>query len=99
QVRRFWQEATLICVTHDVWTTRTFPRVLVVEDGRIVEDGSPEELSLTASSRYRNLLDVEESLHHGLWDATRWRRIRLEGGRVHETSRPSLTPRSVAGHE
>lgn len=99
EVRRFWQDATLICVTHDVGETRAFPRVLVVENGRIVEDGRPEELALAAGSRYRNLLDVEESLRQGVWSAALWRRVRLDGGRLQESSRMFLTPRSNAGHE
>src|SRR5919198_65985 len=62
QARRFWQEATLICVTHDVGETRSFGRVVVVEGGHIVEDRRPEELAAAPSSRYRALLDREESL-------------------------------------
>jgi ATP-binding cassette subfamily B protein len=99
EVRRFWQEASLICVTHDVWETRAFQRVLVVEGGHIVEDGRPEDLAAATNSRYRNLLDVEESLRHGVWNAALWRRIRLDGGRIHESSRVFLTARSAAGHE
>ena len=33
---------TLLCVTHDVGETLGFERVLVLEDGRIEEDGRPE---------------------------------------------------------
>jgi ATP-binding cassette subfamily B protein len=99
EIRRFWNDATLICVTHDVWETRAFPRVLVVEGGHVVEDGRPEDLAADASSRYRNLLDVEESLRHGVWNAALWRRVRLEGGRINESSRVYLTTRSAANHE
>jgi ABC-type bacteriocin/lantibiotic exporter with double-glycine peptidase domain len=88
QARRFWREATLICVTHDVWETRSFDRVVVVENGSIVEDGRPEELAIDPNSRYRNLLDIEESLRKRLWDAPLWRRMWLEGGRMHEVSSP-----------
>jgi ATP-binding cassette subfamily B protein len=99
ELRRFWQDATLICVTHDVGETRAFQRVLVIEDGQVVEDGCPEDLAAASGSRYRNLLDVEESLRHGLWNAALWRRIRLDSGRVQESNRVFLTPRSAAGHE
>jgi ATP-binding cassette subfamily B protein len=99
EIRRFWQDSTMICVTHDVGETRVFPRVLVVENGRIVEDGRPDELAAAVGSRYRNLLDVEESLRQGIWNATLWRRVRLDGGRLHESSRVFLTARSNAGHE
>ena len=33
RARRLWQDATLICITHDVAETRAFPRVLVIEEG------------------------------------------------------------------
>jgi ABC-type bacteriocin/lantibiotic exporter with double-glycine peptidase domain len=99
EVRRCWRDATLLCVTHDVRETRAFHRVLVVDDGRIVEDGRPEDLIATVGSRYRALLDVEESLRHGLWNATLWRRIRLDAGRAHEANRSVATTKSVAGNE
>ena len=38
--RAHWRTATLLCITHDVGETRDFERVLVVEGGRVVEDGS-----------------------------------------------------------
>jgi ATP-binding cassette subfamily B protein len=97
EVRRIWQDATLLCVTHDVTETRAFERVLVVEDGGVVEDGPPEDLAATANSRYRHLLNIEESLRHGLWNAPLWRRIRLENGRTQEASRMFF--KSAAGHE
>jgi ATP-binding cassette subfamily B protein len=58
-------------VTHDISETAQFDRVLVVVDGRIVEDGVPAELARGAS-RYRSLLDAELSTRewwrrHGLW--------------------------------
>jgi ABC-type bacteriocin/lantibiotic exporter with double-glycine peptidase domain len=61
QVRRWWQDATLLCVTHDVAETRSFDRVLVIEHGRIVEDGPPAQLA-AVDSRYRELLDAETKL-------------------------------------
>ena len=84
-------------MTHDVAETRSFERVLVVEDGGIVEDAHPEDLAATANSRYRNLLDIEESLRHGLWNAPLWRRIRLESGRVQDANRVLF--KSAVGHE
>lgn len=99
EVRRFWNDATLICVTHDVGETKAFPRVLVVDGGHVIEDGRPDDLAADANSRYRKLLDVEESLRHGVWNAALWRRVRLEGGRLQESSRVFLTTRSAANHE
>ena len=39
QARRHWDGITLMCITHDVGETLAFPRVLVIEDGQILEDG------------------------------------------------------------
>ncbi len=53
RARRLWRGATLLCVTHDVGETLGFERVLVVEDGRIVEDGPPERLAARAGLALR----------------------------------------------
>jgi ATP-binding cassette subfamily B protein len=83
RARAAWRHATLLCVTHDVAETRAFDRVLVVEGGRIVEDGDPAQLADKAGSRYRSLLDAEEAVQAELWASAGWRRWRLEGGRLH----------------
>jgi ATP-binding cassette subfamily B protein len=82
RARRLWQNSTLLCITHDVGETRAFERVLVLEAGRVVEDGSPARLAETAGSRYRALLDAEEAVRTGLWSSRLWRRLRLEAGQV-----------------
>src|SRR5439155_4044962 len=43
--RACWRDATLLCVTHDLAETQTFARVLVIDGGRIVEDGAPVQLA------------------------------------------------------
>ena len=72
-------------MTHDVGETLAFGRVLVVEQGRIVEDGRPRDLAL-ANSRYRQLLAAERDLRRRAWADTNWRRLRLDGGRLVETA-------------
>lgn len=84
RARQWWRGATLLCVTHDLEETRRFPRVLVVHDGQVVEDGAPEVLAADPQSRYHALLAAETKVRHGLWEADFWRRLRLVGGRVHE---------------
>jgi ATP-binding cassette subfamily B protein len=74
EAREWWRESTLLCVTHDVGETLTFSRVLVVEGGRIVEDGVPAELA-AQGSRYRELLDAEGALREQLWADPHWRRL------------------------
>ena len=83
RVRSWWSEATIICITHDVGDTLEFPRVVVVEDGRVVEDGAPRDLA-GADTRFASLLQSEDQVREGLWASDQWRRIRLEDGVVNE---------------
>ena len=82
EARRHWQDVTMITITHDLGETRPFPRVIVIEDGRIVEDGNPEDLLIRSDSRYRALYEAEQSVRHGIWDSTDWRRLWLDNGQV-----------------
>jgi ABC-type transport system involved in cytochrome bd biosynthesis fused ATPase/permease subunit len=84
RARSHWESTTLLCVTHDVGETMGFPRALVMENGRIVEDGNPAALARQANSRYRALLEAEESVREGSWSSGRWRHLRLEDGRLVE---------------
>jgi ATP-binding cassette subfamily B protein len=82
--RKQWGGATLLAITHDIEDTLAFDRVLVIEDGRIVEDGVPATLAVSRASRYRALLDAEESVRRSLWSSANWRRLRLDGGKLTE---------------
>jgi ATP-binding cassette subfamily B protein len=73
----------MLCITHDVAETLNFPRVLVIEGGQIVEDGSPTTLAAT-DSRYRALLAAEARVQHETWGGTLWRRLRLTAGTLVE---------------
>jgi len=84
RARRRWSDATLLCVTHDIGETERFARVLVVDGGRIVEDGAPHELRARTGSRYAALLQAEQRVRTSAWAAAVWRRLRLEGGRIGE---------------
>ncbi|GAB6142166.1 hypothetical protein JCM14076_28950 [Methylosoma difficile] len=81
--RQWWHDATLLCISHDVAETLSFARVLVVEDGQIIEDGIPGELA-ACPSRYRELLDAEQVVRGQLWEDAAWRHIRVENGVVRE---------------
>jgi ATP-binding cassette subfamily B protein len=85
QARRRWSDATLLCVTHDVGETRRFERVLVMDHGRIVEDGPPGELA-SRDSRYRQMLEAEEEVWNTIWSDSGWRRLHIESGRLIEDS-------------
>jgi len=84
RARALWRDSTLVCVTHDIEETLEFERVLVMEGGRIVEDGPPAELAARQDSRYRALLDAEVQVRAQLWASSRWRRLTLEDGRLRE---------------
>jgi ATP-binding cassette subfamily B protein len=81
-VRRRWRRATLFCVTHDLAETRAFDRVLVIEGGRLVEDGEPACLAADPASRYAALLRAEAEGAAATWGHPAWRRLRLAGGRL-----------------
>ena len=80
-MRERWKGSTLVCVTHDVGETLGFDRVLVVENGRIAEDGLPRVLA-EGPSRYATMLAAEKAVRSGLWSGPGWKRLRLDGGRL-----------------
>lgn len=92
--RRWWQGATLLCVTHDMSETLGFDRVLVVDDGRIVEDGAPQMLA-RGHAYYAALLRAEQRVHNELWQGPQWRRLQVRDGAVHEDERPVLQPSAL----
>lgn len=81
--RARWRDVTLLCVTHDVSETLDFSRVLVIEDGRIVEDDVPANL-VAARTRYAVLLQAERDLHTRMWGDAAWRRVTIREGQAHE---------------
>jgi ATP-binding cassette subfamily B protein len=78
-VRELWAESTLLCVTHDMQETLAFPRVVVIEDGVVKEDGDPAQL-MQEPSRYRELVEAEAELQRSTWGDPGWRRLRLKAG-------------------
>jgi ATP-binding cassette subfamily B protein len=86
RARALWRQATLLCITHDVGETRDFERVLVIDSGRLVEDGAPGLLAERPNSRYQMLVEAEEAVRAGLWSSTRWRRLHLAAGQMSETA-------------
>lgn len=71
--------ATVLEVTHDVSDTRDFDRVVVIEDGELVEQGAPEELLATSGSRYAELVAADARVVSDVWGDPRWRRHTLTG--------------------
>jgi ATP-binding cassette subfamily B protein len=71
--------ATVIEATHDVADTLDYDRVLVVEHGGLVEDGSPGELLARAGSRYAALVDADRRVRDEVWAAPGWKRVVVRG--------------------
>ncbi len=84
-VRQVWRDATLVWITHDVAEAQNMDRVLVMEDGAIVEDGKPAELLKQPGSRYRAMLDEEAELKRRWFRGAEWRRLLMEDGSLQET--------------
>ena len=84
EARRLWSHVTLLCVSHDVVQTCDFDRVLVIENGRLVENGPPQELLSNPDSRYARLVRADEDNHRALWRGGAWRNWRLAQGRLEE---------------
>lgn len=80
RARELWSDATLLCITHDVMETKSFDRVLVMEEGLLSEDGIPSKLLKQANSRYRYLFITESQVRQNLWSHNRWRKLKLQGG-------------------
>jgi ATP-binding cassette subfamily B protein len=73
-----------VCITHDVAETLGLDRGVVVEGGRIVEDGRPKDLAADRTSRYAAMLAAEEDVRSGTWGSAEWRSLRLAGGALEE---------------
>jgi ABC-type bacteriocin/lantibiotic exporter with double-glycine peptidase domain len=80
RLRDVYRDATLLFVSHDVAQARAFPRVLVIDGGRIVEDAAPDDLLARENGRFRSLVDQEDVVRERLEREAGWRRLRVEGG-------------------
>jgi ABC-type bacteriocin/lantibiotic exporter with double-glycine peptidase domain len=74
RAREVWRDATLIFISHDIREALAFERVLVMEDGRIVEDGH--------GRRFQAMLQAERAIRDEFWDSEEWRRLRLDNGQL-----------------
>ncbi|MCI5132870.1 MAG: ATP-binding cassette domain-containing protein [Candidatus Electrothrix sp. EH2] len=82
--RQHWQDATLLFISHDIDEALAFDRVLVVEDGQIIEDDTPERLVNDPDSRYSALRQSEQEIQRKLHDDPCWRHWVIEEGRLNE---------------
>jgi len=87
-VRAWWESATLLYVTHSPTEALAFDRAIVLERGRLVEDGRPAELAAIEGSRLGQLLEGERRLEQVVSAAAGWKRMSLVDGRL-SANRPS----------
>jgi ATP-binding cassette subfamily B protein len=80
--REIWRDATLLAISHDIREAMTFDRVLVLEDGQIVEDGDPRELARHPASRFHAMLEAERAIRDEFWSGAEWRHLRLHHGQL-----------------
>jgi ATP-binding cassette subfamily B protein len=84
EVRAWWKDATVLCITHDIRETLDFDYVVVIVDGNTVEQGKPSDLAARPDSKYTELLADEDEMRAMFEDDSRWSRLHMEGGRVGE---------------
>lgn len=80
--RQLWADSTLLCVSHDIEQTLDFPRVLVVDQGQIVEDGDPKTLAENHDSHYSQLLTSERDFQPQGWQNAKWRHLFIDKGQL-----------------
>lgn len=85
RVRAYWPHATLLFISHDLHETQQFERVLVLENGRLIEDDDPQMLAAHPASHYARLLNAEAALRHDLWANDRWQRWHLKNGALSQS--------------
>ena len=86
------RERTLLCVTHDVGETLEFERVLVIENGRVVEDGPPAGPGGATRLALRRPCSRQSATCGRVYGASAvWRRLVMERGRLtgEERRRPA----------
>lgn len=89
RARERWRGSTLLCVTHDIDAALGFDRVLVIDGGRLVEEGLPKDLAARPGSQYAALLRAEAELRVDGWSDPRWRKLRLDGGQLRAEETPA----------
>lgn len=86
ELRQSARATTLLEVTHDVAETTDFDRIFVIEDGALVETGTPAALLATPGSRYAELVATDRSAQERTWSAGHWRRLELKAATSHSES-------------
>lgn len=84
RARDLWCDCTLLYITHDVSATTGLDHVILLEQGRIIEQGDPDTLRQHTNSCYCSMLAAEAEAREELWAEMNWRRLWLDNGRLTE---------------
>jgi ATP-binding cassette subfamily B protein len=79
-----WKSSTLFFISHDVSETMRFNRVLVIKNGKIVEDASPDSLLKIENSNYKAMIDKHQEVHEAFRNTVQWKKIWIEKGRLRQ---------------
>jgi ABC-type bacteriocin/lantibiotic exporter with double-glycine peptidase domain len=82
QLRNQHAEATLICVTHDISEAIKFPRVVVIGEGKLLEQGEPKILLAKSDSALNRLRECEVKLLNTLLHEQGWQSLRMQKGQL-----------------
>jgi ATP-binding cassette subfamily B protein len=82
RIRAHWPRATILFISHDIEDTLDFDCVFVLENGRLVEHGSPRRLVGDGGSRYFRHLEAERALRSEMWSDRHWQRRSIREGRL-----------------
>jgi ABC-type bacteriocin/lantibiotic exporter with double-glycine peptidase domain len=80
RTRELWKFATLIFISHDITETARFDRVLVMDNGQVIEDGVPEILASNIHSHYKTMLEQDREVRNTFWEGPIWKKLVLEDG-------------------
>lgn len=82
RLRSHFAGTTLLYVSHDISSTLSFPKVVVVEDGQVVEAAPPSVLKAKPDSRYAAMLREEQLLRRDLWASSDWQYLEVRDGQI-----------------
>jgi len=80
--RKHWQESTLIYISHDIAEALSFDTVIVMDNGKIIENSNPHTLMSISTSKFRAMMDASQSLYDTLWNSDHWKRWILKKGEL-----------------
>ncbi len=81
RARQLWAHATILFISHDVSDTLDMDRVLVIDGGELVEDGTPAEL-LAEETTFRGLVEGDREALEQVWGRPEWRTLFVDRGKV-----------------